>query len=475
MTGETTVTALTELLPIKGADRIAKCKILGETIIVSKDYQEGELGLLMDTESVLSEEFCRENNLFRHESLNKDTTVKGMFDDNPRIRPIRLRGVKVSGFWIPVKSLSYAGDYTQLKEGDKFNEFNGRPVVQKYIPKTKEKGSSNQPKAIKVNYVPTFKEHTKTDHLLKSLNDIPEGNFVITAKLHGCSGRVGNLLARKPSVLEQLDNKAKNPNRTWLRRLLKNELFRMLTAALMPSDKEMEYRHVVGSRTVVKSVEGLFENPNQGFYENDIWTQSAKEVFFGNLEKGFTVYYEIIGFDGEKPIMPNDSVKSLEKFLDKEEYKKIKERFGDTISYHYGVGPRDYDVYVYRVTMTNEDGEAVDLSWEQVKRWCEKKGVKHVPEICTGVVKGEGRDKTFTMNMDPVPGNDLSEIFEYIAANAYHNNTYPEGFCLRVEGYPNCKIWKHKHFGFKALAGAQKDAGVVDMEESQEEGQTSSN
>lgn len=38
-------------------------------------------------------------------------------------------------------------------------------------------------------------------------------------------------------------------------------------------------------------------------------------------------------------------------------------------------------MYVYRMTATTADGTVVELPWETVKVWCDKLGVKHVPDL----------------------------------------------------------------------------------------------
>src|SRR5262245_8374194 len=106
-TGEALICKLKNVTPIEGADNIVQANLFGETIITSKINKEGDLGLLIDCESVLSEEFCKENNLFRHNTLNKNPNEIGYFEDNPRVRPIKLRKVKCSAFWIPVDALDY--------------------------------------------------------------------------------------------------------------------------------------------------------------------------------------------------------------------------------------------------------------------------------------------------------------------------------------------------------------------------------
>ena len=474
MTGEAVVTRLKNIEEIAGADKIVQAKILGETVITSKDNVEGTLGVLFDCETLLSEEFVRKNNMFRHSELNDNKEIVGMFDDVPRVRPIRLRGVKCSAFFMPLDGFEYTGLAQTLKENDKFTELGAFKICEKYIPKQKEKGSSNQPKAIKVNYVPAFKEHNDTDHILKSVPDIPVGRFVITKKLHGTSARYAKLPARNPTLLERLKNRSKNPNQKLLNRALKYNWFTSLVAKIPQFGQKFEYRNVVGSRTVVKSVEGLFENPNQGFYEEDLWSTVSHKTFGDNLLKGETVYFEIVGYEKSgKGIMTSSNTKSLEKFVDKTEYKDAVAKFGQVVEWNYGVPKGEADVYVYRITNTNADGEAIDLSWEQVKKRCEKLDVKHVPEMYEGKIVGHlAEDKTLkTLLFDDeyanqkFAGMDLATAVDAIANEADHNGTYPEGICLRVEGYPNCKIWKHKTYGFKVLEGIIKDKGETSLEE----------
>jgi len=121
-TGEALVCRLKNLSPIEKADKIQQANLFGETIIVSKDYKDGQLGLLFDTESILSNEFCKENNLFRHSILNKDINKVGYFEDNPRVRSIKLKGVKVSAFWTPIEHLDYILTKKYPQEGIQIKE-----------------------------------------------------------------------------------------------------------------------------------------------------------------------------------------------------------------------------------------------------------------------------------------------------------------------------------------------------------------
>src|SRR5690554_3202944 len=80
------IAKITETTPIPGADRIHVAKVLGESVIVSKEWKEDMVGVLFPVDLQLSEEFCHHNNLFRDSEKNKDKTKKGFFENNRRVR-----------------------------------------------------------------------------------------------------------------------------------------------------------------------------------------------------------------------------------------------------------------------------------------------------------------------------------------------------------------------------------------------------
>lgn len=184
MTGKAYICKLTNISPIEGADRIVKAEMFGETIITSIDNTEGTLGLLFDCETQLSHEFASNNNLYRHSELNVDKTVTGYFDDNRRVRPIKLKGVKCSAMFIPVDCLDFTGLTDGLVEGTEIDTFNGVPICSKFV--NRETTVKGNQKSVKRNLVPTFKEHMDTDQLMRNLDKIKSGDLVVvTEKLHG--------------------------------------------------------------------------------------------------------------------------------------------------------------------------------------------------------------------------------------------------------------------------------------------------
>ncbi|MEX0596033.1 MAG: RNA ligase family protein, partial [Candidatus Paceibacterota bacterium] len=432
MTGECIVAQLKNLQPIEGADRILQAIIYGETVIISKDHEEGELGLLFDMETELSLEYCYQNNLFRHSELNKDKTKEGYIGDNCRVRPIRLKGVQCSGFWMPLSSLDYIEEDFSLKEGDQFSHISGNHICKKYkIPAPTQGFGNKKSKEGRVSMkdlVPTFKEHFSTDHWERNKHRVSNHDFVIiTEKLHGTSFRCGNL----PTITKR--GKILN----WILKLFKVK-------------PQKEYKFVVGSRRTVKSIDNNKRKEATHYYDSDLWTDICSKHFDGKLEKGETIYGEIVGYTPQgKPIMGTHSNEKLKSFLSKKEYKAFIEKYGEQTIFNYSCYPNEgimdigtgfkygpcslpvyvkqNKVFVYRITITNEDGETIDLSWEQVKQRCEKFGVNHVPELYSGMYYSGNLFSSLYI------GRPLDEIVKILTNKPSEN--FPEhineGVCIR--------------------------------------------
>ena len=125
--------------------------------------------------------------------------------------------------------------------------------------------------------------------------------------------------------------------------------------------------------------------------------------------------------------------------------KKIKDKefnkiYGNKTIFSYGCNPGTSDIYVYRITMTNEDGIVIELPWEEVKLWCERLGVKHVLEF----------DKfLFTTKEDL-----MNRIERYYAGPDPIGKTHVrEGVVVRIDNRNKFTAYKHKNFEFKLLSG----------------------
>jgi hypothetical protein len=438
MSGKAYVCRLKGITPIEGADRIVQSTMFNETVITGIDNKEGTLGLLFDCDTQLSHEFASNNNLYRHAELNVNKEVTGYLEENRRIRPIKLRGVKCSAMFIPTNSLEFTGYMNGLYEGEELDSYNNIPICNKYISEETRK-SQNQQKAVKKNLVPTFKEHIDTDQLSKNMDKIKEGDLVIvTEKLHGSSMRAGYL----PVFVDDtsLINK-------WITKL---KIFGDLTK------KRSEYKFVIGSRRVVKSV-GEKIITDEGYHDTDIWSLSAREYFEGKLHKGETVYAEIVGYEPTgSPIMNSASNEKLKPFMEKDEYKAFIQKYGNMTEFHYGLEKGQYEVYVYRITMTNEDGESIDYSWKQVQNRCERLGVKTCPTYMSKVATSLWTNETVEMFFSEMRDEPSIVFPQHIK----------EGICVRIEnGSMTPIILKDKTQTFKILENIIKDNGKIDLEE----------
>jgi len=463
MTGEFIVSKLKNLSPIEGADNIQQAKMFGETVIVPKIYKEGDIGLMFDCETALSHSYAHYNNLYREKTLNSCPDVTGYFESHRRVRAIKLKGVKCSAMWMPLNSINNIPelkdfDVSELTEGMQLYVVNGERICEKYVAQKTKDSKGNIQGRIKLNITPTFREHVDTDQFMRNSHKIQKGDYLIfTEKVHGTSGRCGYLPVIKYGSS------------------LKFKLSALLFG-LNPFKKENlqynEYDFVVGSRRVVKTVgeerRGYKKGVSgQAYYESDnldLWTSVSNKLFKDKLNKGETVYFEIVGYDQNGGlIMGSASNKKLEKFLNKKEYKEFITQYGENTHFTYGCKPFEHKVFVYRITMTNEDGVSYDLTWEQVKQRCEQLGVDHVNEIKKLHIPDEiyvdlEREIEWVEDTIDVWASNPSEKFsEHIR----------EGIVLRIEnGSPTPLFLKHKSFVFKVLEGIILDKGNIDIEES---------
>lgn len=443
MTGQFIVAEIKEHYAVEGADRIVSSVIFGETIITTKTTAVGTKGILIDCESQLSEEVCHRANLYRHSHLNADQTKKGYIEDNRRVKPIALKGVKCSALFLSEEALNEVGIFNLPEIGTQDNELDGIPICTKYISKKTHAAKQNSGGKVSVNLVPTFKEHISTDQWARNKKAVRGGNLVVlTDKLHGTSCRAMScpVIRTKP----------------WWEKLVN---------ILGIKTVETEYRFTVGSRKVVKSIEGE-KTHKGGYYDTDVWS-TASERFKGKLLKGECVYFEIVGFLPTGPsIMPSQSNVKLKPFMDKKEYKEFIANYGEETVFSYGCDENQHEVYVYRITRTNEDADSIDMSWDGVKRRCEELNVRHVPELLKDIVKeDEFGDMLLRVNSEyeniDVIINDCAEQSSKIFPQHLR-----EGVVVRIDNGTDIPIFlKHKSFIFKVLEGIIKETDTEDLEE----------
>jgi hypothetical protein len=431
MTGEAIICKMGKHQDIPGADNIVKVELFGETIVTQKTNNEGELGILFDCETQLSHEFCRLNDLFDDTNLNVTYNTKGYISSkNRRVRPITLKGVKVSGFWMPIKSIRFAFDsyaeYQQFcnkAEGSSFNKIGDVEICCKYItPETSRSlttGAKNKQKSkskIK-DRCPSFIKHFDTSHWGKAhiKFDYP---FIatITEKLHGTSLRIGHLKVKQ--------------EKSWWQKLL-----------FWKSYPE-QYKIVVGTRNTVKTYD--LDNCHNN---DDLYIRAAREILsYINLQINETIYCEIVGYDNLKPIMPSHSNIKLKGNIPSEEYKKITKSYGDTTTYDYGCSVGEFKVFIYRKT---SNGEEIPESWLG----------KNPPILYKTLIENDEQLEKFK-----------KEVKLYTDGSSKLGKHIKEGVCIRLEQEFDreleIQVFKNKSFIFKVLEGiAKEDEKYVDQEE----------
>ena len=444
------VTRIKNLRKHPNADRLQLGECFGNTVCVSLDYEDNQLGVYFPTDGQLSIEFAEKNNLLRKKDENGNN-IGGYMDPQKRnITAIKLRGEKSDGLFLPLESLKDFGDISTLKEGDIVSTFNGHEIACKYIPKLNRKKNSNEKvnktRKKKALIAPLFAEHADTEQLAYNLSAFKPGDEIeITLKMHGTSQRTGYL----PTLKGYKDSyvcKVGNAFRYILNKLIGKECY---------EDKHdgepfYDYDYVSGTRRTV------LENYEGGFYGDNHFRQQHHDKFVGKLMKGETVYYEVVGFtDSGAPIMGNGKNEKLGKDFVKQ--------YGKETVFSYGCSPNGLsdksitadivpvsECYVYRMTMTNEDGFVVEYSPDFMRYRCEQMGVKCVHVFWKGALI-DTHDVYAKESME----NYLTELVErfYDGADPIGKTHIREGVVVRIINRPKFTAFKHKNFNFKALSG----------------------
>lgn len=431
------ITKVKNIRPAENADRLNLVDVFGTTTVVDKTVNINDLYIYFPVEGQISQEFGEANDLFRRKDEN-GKQCGGFIDPNKRnITAIRLRGNKSDGLILPLSALEKFGDTSELKEGDTVETFNGHTIAVKYIPIKKNKGNTSQGNKTRKKVAPIaplFKEHADTEQFEYNINDFNYGDLIeITLKLHGTSGRTAYL-----PVL-------KGYKKTFWDKLLRRE-----------GAPIYDWDIVSGTRRVV------LDTFDGGFYGSNAFRKKYNDFFKGKLLKGETCYFEIVGFtDDGSPIMGEGNTSKLGKEFEK--------KYGKTMVFSYGCEPNGAinegslmeesrpknDIYVYRMTMTNEDGDVVEYTPDYMRYRCEQMGVKTVPVL----------EQFYLRYGDPAePKNKvmqakLKSIVEswYEGPDLIDPRHIREGVVIRIVNRPKFTAYKAKGFDFKVLTNIIKE------------------
>ena len=463
------VTTLKNVRPHPNADRMKLADCFGNTICVGVDVAEGEIGVYFPTDGQLSMEYCVQNDLVRRKDENGNSAGGYLDPEKRNIRAIKLRGEKSDGLFMPLSSFAYTGvNFDDWTVGTPITVVNGHEICQKYIPQSNKRVNTfngNKTRKRKDPIAPLFQEHADTEQLAYNLAAFKPGDEIeITLKMHGTSQRTANL-----------------PVLTGYKQTLWDKIFKRQGTPIY------EWGCVSGTRRVV------LDSYDGGFYGSNEFREQHSKFFDGKLWKGETVYYEVVGFTHTgTPIMasaPNSKVSD----------KEFTKKYGKETVFSYGCDPKgckamygidndgpftlwvnvsQSDIYVYRMTMTNEDGQVVEYTPDFMRYRCEQMGVKTVPVMWKGVIPkvtehivGQDADGNVVYAELCSAGEWIKDVAEefYDGPDPIGKTHVREGVVVRIVNRPKFTAYKHKNFSFKVLEGIVKDEALSpDCEEEQD-------
>ncbi|MBR5795507.1 MAG: hypothetical protein IKY26_05140 [Erysipelotrichaceae bacterium] len=421
--------------------RLKCCVIDGFNIICGIDSEPG-LYIYFPTACCINPDFLRYANLYRHKELNNDPEQSGMFDDNGRVKAIRLRGELSEGFILPAIMLeNYIVSVTNVnyeaEEGIEFDsvEHEGKTfwINKKYIPKNTRtpgmpgSGSSRgkQPKGLDKLIENQFRFHYDTTLIKKCPNVIKPNDLIsITEKVHGTSTIHARVLCKREL--------------NW-----KQKIAKWLTGCEFD-----EYDYLYSSRSVIKN-QYYNKNVTTGFYGVDVWAEADK-IIKPFLQKGMTIYAEIVGF------LPTGSY--IQKGYD----------YGCTMplgdSYKLG---EHFKVLVYRITMTNVDGVVHEFSAREVQQYCKNIGLDCVTEYYYGFAKDLYPEldpsEHWSENFISKLANDKRFYMEMNSPTCI-NKVPHEGVVIKSENMRS-EAFKLKCFAFLDKEGKALDKGESNIED----------
>lgn len=418
-----TVVKINNVFSLKGLDRLGHANFFGNMVLVSKNIEIGTMGLFFPLECQINHEFLKANNLYRNAELNSDVSKKGYFEDSGRVKAQKFQGHKSMGFFVELSSLNYLGLPELPAIGSEFNDIDNKVICKKY--RLENQQLSKSAKQSKLAVVQSklvdnqFRFHYDTAQFGRNLHkiDIEKDYLTITMKIHGTSGVFSNILTKKP--LNWLENIAQ-----WLGVKV----------------QDTEYGNIYSSRKVIKNDK---INPSgKHYYDVDIWG-IVNDYLKQSLPQGCTVYCEIVGYLPDGRMIQKDY-----------DYSCVQPKINE----QYVVG-KHCKVYVYRVTFTMPNGYVVELNAKDVQVWCVNNGLEAVPLLWYGLAKELG--------------NTPEDVYKFLEIKYLEksctmcvNEVPAEGIVIRIDN----EAYKMKSWAFYQRETKELDAGIVNLEDNQEEG-----
>lgn len=409
------VVEIGEIFDIPNADKIKRTVIYGNNIIIDTSVQTGDKMLYINSGTKLNIEFAKFNNLLTDAELNKDKKPGYVSAKKLLIKAIKLRGIVSDGILLPMEALHFINenishDWFEINDVFTDLDFDGNTynLCEKYVVPVRNNGgskTSKQPKEKLRDLIVNnqFRFHNETSHLGKNIHKLNDDDeLIVTRKRHGSSLILSHVL-----IVKKLK---------WYEKVLKYFGYKVPIS---------EYGFIWSSgkpkSQVPKGLESEtheWKTKNMSFYTEDIW-KKAYNLLKDKLEKGVTIYGEITG----------EGIQGA--------------------NYTYG---KPYDIHIYRITVTNVDGNVYELGWNEVVDYCNKYNLNYCEEY--------ERFKIKDLN---------SNILDYLSEK-YINKSYPdckvdEGICIR--NTRNNEIFKFKSPNFLLFEQKELDNGISNIEDEQ--------
>ena len=449
-----TIWKIDKVFPIENADKLVKTVINGYDMVISKDMQPGDIVVYFPVESAISEKFLSVNNLYElheaHRNANYPEVEKflqvedndsakalcGFFNKHGRVRIIKLRGQYSMGFVAGIDKLIKV--FPELNNFDfntvintQFDTCCGELLVKKYVPVTQQSSSNIKPRKQNKGFdklIPgQFEFHYDTKMLAEHIKEIvPETNVTLTVKVHGTSVILSNILCkRKLSFWEKI-----------------KKFFGC-------NVQTTEYSNIYSSRKVIKN---QFINPStKHYYSTDVWG-CVNKVFAPYIDKGMTVYGEIVGYEEGSPC-----------YIQK--------------NHDYGCKSGEWKFMPYRIT-TTENNSKFEWNVLEVRDWTLRL-IKEHPELESKIlllnVLYHGRlqdiykdipvDNDFHFNLLEKMKSDDTFLLMEKNEPMCKNKVPREGIVLRIDNDIFARAWKLKSKAHYNLEAKSHDAGEANIEE----------
>lgn len=491
-----------KITDIDGADNLKQATIDGFSVVVNKnDIHEGDVVIYCKMETQLNHEFLSVNNMYeigeRHLNANYQEVQKliddgrkdeaklktGYFNKNGRVRMIRLRGCPSIGVLMKLESLAVwdcacenvnLEDYvTYTEDGEcipyNFDTVNGKEFIKVFVPPIPE-AHRKKDKLTKLNkriarfnrMIPgQFSFHYDTQQLESNIWKIkPDDIIDVSVKFHGTSNIVSNILVKKPIYMDagkrwwnrKMDRKIKA-----LRRI-KPKTDRdvaIKTSVISHCERKkvknyaVGYGNVYASRRVILN-EDINLGERNGYYKDDVWKRYS-DLISKYLDKGMTVYGEIVGYE-------TGSNSMIQK------------------QYDYGCNPGENYMMPYRITM-HEDDRTKDWNVRDVVRWTERMVKDHEElkgRLVPMVVLYHGKAKDMYQDLDPEQHwrenflqrmkDDKDRLGMELDEPLCKTKVPREGVCIRIVDDPVAECFKLKTNAYREKERKNIDKGDVDRE-----------